>query len=79
MAKFGVTRLVRRGETYWFRMAVPRSLVWRFNCREIKGSLKTSDPFTARLRCRRLSNYIDALLCAIRNMPELPSTKIRSL
>lgn len=48
MACYNVPHLVRRGGVYRFRMAVPHALVVQFGRREIKGSLKTADPFTAR-------------------------------
>lgn len=62
MACFNLPHLVRRGGVYCFRMAVPRDLVARFGRREIKGSLKTSDPFTARSRCRKLSSAFERLI-----------------
>lgn len=49
MAYFNVAHLVRRGSVFCFRMAVPRTMWGRFGLREIKGSLKTGDHFTARM------------------------------
>ena len=47
MPKPALTYLTRRGNVYWFRMAVPLDLVERIGRREIKVSLRTS------LACRR--------------------------
>ncbi|WP_430695034.1 DUF6538 domain-containing protein [Rhodopseudomonas rhenobacensis] len=54
-------RLVRRDAIFYFRMAVPRQLVPRAGRSEIKASLRTSDPLTAKVRSRLLSNAFDAL------------------
>ncbi|MGE5548236.1 MAG: DUF6538 domain-containing protein [Solirubrobacterales bacterium] len=79
MAYFNVAHLVRRGGVFCFRMAVPRSLWSRFGLREIKGSLKTGDPFTARIRCRKLSNAFEHLIDKVRAMPDLTQDAIRGL
>ena len=63
--------LVRRGNTYHFRIAVPRELVARIGKVEIKTTLKTSDLLTAKQRSRVLSSAIEALFEEVRRMPEL--------
>ncbi len=65
------THLVRRGNTFHFRIAVPRELVARIGRSEIKTTLKTTDPLTARQRSRVLSSAIEALFMEVRRMPEL--------
>ncbi len=79
MAYSGVLHLFRRGEMFIFRMAVPRHLWPRIRLREIKGSLKTRDPFTARMRCRSLSNAFERLIDRVAAMPELTYDSIRKL
>lgn len=79
MACFNVTHLVRRGGVYCFRMAVPHGLVKQFGRREIKGSLKTTDPITAKMRCRELSNAFERLIESARTMPELTPETITGL
>jgi integrase len=63
--------LVRRGNTYHFRIAVPRELVARVGKVEIKTTLKTTDLLTAKQRSRVLSSAIEALFMEVRRMPEL--------
>jgi integrase len=63
--------LVRRGNTFHFRIAVPRDLVAQLGKVEIKTTLKTSDPLTAKQRSRVLSNAIETLFDELRRMPEL--------
>lgn len=65
------THLVRRGNTFHFRIAVPRELVARVGRCEIKTTLRTTDPLTARQRSRVLSSAIEALFVEVRRMPEL--------
>ena len=79
MAYFNVAHLVRRGGVFCFRMAVPRSMWVQFGLREIKGSLKTGDPFTARIRCRKLSNAFEHLIDKARTMPDLTQDAIKAL
>lgn len=55
-------RIVRRGNAYYFRMAVPRHLTHRLQGHEIKISLRTADPLLARLRGTSLSSVFDAFL-----------------
>jgi integrase len=63
--------LVRRGNTFHFRIAVPRELVERIGKVEIKTTLKTADLLTAKQRSRVLSSAIEALFEEVRRMPEL--------
>jgi integrase len=63
--------LIRRGNTFHFRIAVPRELVARVGKVEIKTTLRTTDPLTARQRSRVLSSAIEALFMEMRRMPEL--------
>jgi integrase len=63
--------LVRRGNTFHFRIAVPRELVAQLGKVEIKTTLKTSDPLTAKQRSRVLSNAIETLFNELKRMPEL--------
>jgi integrase len=63
--------LVRRGNTFHFRIAVPRELVVQLGKVEIKTTLKTSDPLTAKQRSRVLSNAIETLFDELRRMPDL--------
>lgn len=52
-------------------MAVPRELVARIGKVEIRTTLKTTDPLTAKQRGRVLSSAIEALFKEVRRMPEL--------
>jgi uncharacterized coiled-coil DUF342 family protein len=65
------THLVRRGNMFHFRIAVPRELMARVGKSEIKTTLRTTDPLTARQRSRVLSSAIEALFEEVRRMPEL--------
>lgn len=67
-----VTRLVRRGAVFYFRMAVPRELVSRMQRSEVKVSLKTDDPLIATVRSRLLSNAFDVLFKGLMEMPQFP-------
>ncbi|SBW05075.1 putative integrase/resolvase recombinase protein [uncultured Alphaproteobacteria bacterium] len=79
MAFQRLSHLVRRGDVFAFRMAVPRSLWARCGLREIKGSLKTGDPFTARMRCRTLSDVFERLIRELPAMPDLTPDVVKSL
>lgn len=79
MPCFNVAHLVRRGGLYGFRMAVPRDFVAQFGRREIRGSLKTSDPFAAKMRCHKLSNAFERLIERARTMPDLTPETITAL
>ena len=79
MAFQRLSYLVRRGDVFAFRMAVPRSLWARCGLREIKGSLKTGDPFTARTRCRTLSDIFERLIRELPAMPDLNPDVVKGL
>ena len=79
MPKPALTYLIRRGNVYWFRMAVPLALVERIGRREIKLSLRTSSHAVARLRCQRLGSGILQLIARVRAMPDLSQETIARL
>ncbi len=62
LANYVVPYLTRRGNVFWFRMAVPENLVHRVGRREIKFSLRSSHPSVARMRCRILTVEILQLM-----------------
>lgn len=70
------TRLVRRGEVYYFRMAVPCHLASRAERSEVKVSLRTSDPLAAKVRVRLLSNALDVLFKGLEVMPQVSKATI---
>ena len=76
MAHFKIAHLARRGGVFYFRAAVPRGLVEKFGCREIKLSLQTRDPQIARLRCRACSSAFERLVAGGRGMPDLTQEQI---
>jgi integrase len=59
-------------------MAVPRELVSRMQRSEVKVSLKTSDPLTATVRSRLLSNAFDVLFKGLVAMPQFPIEMINA-
>jgi len=75
----GVPYLTRRGEVYWFRMAVPRGLRNRFGGLEIKGTLKTVDRSVAKLRCRLLTNLIETLIGVVIKDPTMARSVVHTL
>ena len=66
-----IARVVRRGDTFYFRMAVPRQWAARLGKRELKVSLRTCNPIDARLRGRVLSNAMDVLFDGLPRMPSV--------
>lgn len=58
---------------------MPLALRGRFGCRELKISLRTSDPIVARIRGRQLANVYEVLINSVAAMPELPTQKIDEL
>jgi integrase len=60
-------------------MAVPRDLTARFQLRELKVSLKTTDRSKARLRCRALSVAALQLIATVRAMPELTAERVQDI
>ncbi|MFV3132072.1 DUF6538 domain-containing protein, partial [Niveispirillum sp. KHB5.9] len=79
MSRAALPHLWKRGETYWFRMALPADLVARFGRREFRLSLKTSDRRIARMRGSRLSVSFQELIRMVRGMPELTRERINDL
>jgi len=73
------TRVTRRNQTFYFRMAVPRHLTGRIGLREIKLSLRTGDPTTAHLIGRRVSVDLDAFLLRLPHMPDLAPEDIQNI
>lgn len=51
--------LVKRGQAFYFRRAVPERLTKVVGSREVKASLRTSNPVTAKIRARVLSTALD--------------------
>jgi hypothetical protein len=70
-------RVVRRNDTFYFRMGVPHRIQQRVGQRELKLSLRTSDPMAARVRGRMLSNAIDILFEGLPRMPKLTTLEIQ--
>lgn len=79
MTRTALPHLCKRGETFWFRMALPADLVARFGRREFRLSLKTSDLRIARMRGSRLSVSFQDLMRMVRGMPELTTERINDL
>ncbi|NGO49763.1 site-specific integrase [Allomesorhizobium camelthorni] len=52
-------RLLRRGDMFYFRAAVPTQWRRAINCTEIKLTLRTTDRAMAAVRCRHMSNAFD--------------------
>ena len=63
-----IPRVVRRGDVYYFRMAVPDRLASTLGKREIKLSLRTCDPTESGLLGRVLSNAFDVLFRELSRM-----------
>jgi hypothetical protein len=70
-----IPRLVRRGNVFYFRAAVPRGLARMLGRVEIKLSLRTCDARTSLLWGRVLSNAVDRLFEELSRMP-MTSTDI---
>ena len=72
-----MARIIRRGELFYFRMAVPRQHADLVGQREFKVSLRTSDPTEARVRGRLLCNALDVWFQGLKRMLHLPHDVIR--
>ena len=72
-----IARVVRRGDTFYFRMAVPRQLAARLGKRELKVSLRTCNPVDAKVRGRVLSNAMDVLFNGLPSMPSVSPQVIK--
>lgn len=66
-----IARVVRRGDVFYFRMAIPRRLMRRLGKRELKVSLRTSNPVDAKVRGRVLSSALDLMFDGLQRMPNL--------
>ena len=71
--------LFRRGNWFYFRRGIPLQLRRRFKRREIKVSLGTEHPGTARRLCRVVANRFDRLIALAKVMPELTPQVIERL
>lgn len=60
--------LVKRGPTFYFRIAIPLVLMGLLGRREFKTSLRTSDAILAKMRARVLSNGLELIFRDIRPM-----------
>jgi integrase len=74
-----VPHLIRRGEGYYFRRAVPSYLVSCFGRREIKLSLGTNIFKEARWRCRTLATAFEQVLDRVEQMSEPTANEINNL
>lgn len=72
-----IARVVRRGDTFYFRMAIPRHLAARLGKRELKVSLRTCSPMDAKVRGRVLSNAMDVLFNGLPSMPSVSPQVIK--
>lgn len=79
MAKHRVPYLVKRGEIFYFRTAVPTELRNLFERDELKVSLRTRELRIATLRCRRFTVLFDQLVSKAKSMPPLSSEEVRRL
>ncbi len=67
MKTTSTTYLTRRGDTFFFRMNIPRNLRSSFGQTEIMLSLKTTDSALARFRCRMAANWLERLFLLMTN------------
>lgn len=74
-----IPHLVKRGSTYWFRMAVPRKHAGRLRLQEIKGSLRTSEVVVARRRSRMLSSMFEGVFAREKYLAALTHETIKAL
>jgi hypothetical protein len=68
--------VVKRGSTFYFRIAVPLPLTKLVGKREIKASLRTSDAMSAKMRGRVLSNGLELLFRELRSMADVSTDVI---
>lgn len=71
-----LSHLVRRGDAFYFRMAVPSQIASRVQTCEVKVSLRTSDPLAAKVRSRLLSDAFDVMFKGLETMPEVTTETI---
>lgn len=79
MPAHALKNLVKRGEIYYFRLAIPTGLQSRFGCKEMKSSLRTDNRRVARLRCRILSNQFEELFSYIPIMSDLTPDQLQNI
>jgi len=79
MGAHKVKDLVRIGETYYFRKAIPKHLTMQFGIVEYKRSLRTKNPTTARRLCRIASNDFEQLIDFAETMPELKQEQLEEI
>ena len=72
-----IARVERRGDVFYFRMAVPKQWVSTVGKREIKLSLRTCKPTKSRLRGRALSNAMDVLFDGLQYLPSVSPQVIK--
>ena len=71
-----IPRVMRRGDVFYFRMAVPKRWVPTVGKQEIKLSLQTCDPIKSRLRGRSFSNAFDLLFEELSRMHPLSTETV---
>ena len=69
-------RLVRRNGVFYYRMAVPKTLVARVRRQELSASLRTTNAAEAKLSCRSLSNAFDLFFVELHKMPQISQSEI---
>ncbi len=79
MASYSVHHLVRRAGTFYFRRALPLSLVEQAGFSELKISLKTTDPKLAKIRCREFSSLFERLFGELQGMASIKAETIKQL
>jgi type IV secretory pathway VirJ component len=73
------THIYRRGARYWWRRALPRGLTGTKHSVEIRLTLRTHVPVTARWRGRLLDAVLDQTLAQIEDMRDKTGTLPRAL
>lgn len=71
--------LVRRLSGFYVRIRVPRDLRPRFGQAELKRSLHTLDPDTAKTRALAAAHALRQLFATVRSDPMLPNAEIARL
>lgn len=76
MGEYRLDYLVRRGQQFYFRRAIPSLAIPHLNKSEIKLSLRTNQPDIARRRCRVISNVFERFFDYCGLMSDLPANVI---
>lgn len=71
--------LLRRHETYYFRMAIPQILRSRIHKSEIVKSLQTTQYGVAQRQARIMTNYLESMFAKIAPMSHLNRAQIEAL